>query len=250
MFTGGVGAIFPSSVYAVPAHSVKRNDNGAYTGGGSSVVIKAYKALQIEIPDHPASSEASGLLQVSAISELQTGDVVFLGEDGDVHETGIYIGEGQYIKYDDSDERKQIQANRFIGGARVFSEQDRQRIKLILDARRYLGTPYVFGSRYGQTDTFDCSSFTKTVFGQSGITLPRVSREQAKLGTYVNKSELKTGDLVFFAERERNDPIAHVGIYAGDGVMIHTYQKKGVTYSSIRNNWWGSHYVTARRIIE
>lgn len=61
-----------------------------------------------------------------------------------------------------------------------LSEADKKRIKTILYGEQYLGTPYEFGADYGQTKTFDCSSFTKTVFAKIGINLPRVSRDQAK----------------------------------------------------------------------
>lgn len=135
-----------------------------------------------------------------------------------------------------------------------LSEADKKRIKTILYGEQYLGTPYEFGADYGQTKTFDCSSFTKTVFAKIGINLPRVSRDQAKQGTYVSKSNLKVGDLLFFTTPARENKsgyskIGHVGIYAGDGMMIHTYGEGGVKYSTIEDGWWDDHYVTARRII-
>lgn len=115
---------------------------------------------------------------------------------------------------------------------------------------RYLGTPYVFGASTKTTRVFDCSSFTKYVYGKKGIYLPRVSRDQAKRGYYVSRKNLKKGDLVFFYVNNRNR-IAHVAIYAGNGRILHTYKRGiGVTYSKLSSKYWSSHYVTARRVIK
>lgn len=120
---------------------------------------------------------------------------------------------------------------------------------ILTEAEKHLGTPYRFGARYGQTRTFDCSSFVKTVFSKVGIDLPRVSRQQAKEGTYVSKRNLKIGDLLFFTTPSSKGRIGHVGIYVGNGYMIHTYGEGGVKYTSIHKQWWSKRYVTARRVL-
>ncbi|NQX69609.1 C40 family peptidase [Paenibacillus alba] len=137
----------------------------------------------------------------------------------------------------------------FIGGRSILSAKDRLKAELILSSQKYLGTPYLFGAKYGQTKTMDCSSFTKTVFAEYGITLPRVSRDQAKEGTFVSKSNLQAGDLVFFTTVDSGKNIGHVGIYVGNGNMIHTYGEGGVKFTSINKEWWADHYVTARRVL-
>lgn len=114
---------------------------------------------------------------------------------------------------------------------------------------RYLGTPYKFGSKSGVTSTFDCSSFTQLIFSKIGISLPRSSSSQSKVGVYVSRSNLKKGDLVFFSTRSSKGKIAHVGVYAGNGRILHTYGEGGVKYSSLNSTWWSSHYITARRVI-
>jgi lipoprotein Spr len=111
--------------------------------------------------------------------------------------------------------------------------------------KRYLGVSYKFGSRKGTTRTFDCSSFTQYVYGQYGITLPRSSKEQSQVGTYVPRNQLKPGDLVFFYS-----PIHHVGIYIGNGKVMHTYGSPGVTITDMNSGWWSTHYKTARRVIK
>lgn len=135
-----------------------------------------------------------------------------------------------------------------------LSEANKTRLKTVFYGRQYLGTPYKFGADMGQTRTFDCSSFTKTVFAKIGIHLPRISRDQATNGTYVSKSDLTVGDLVFFSlpstkHKKGLSKIGHVGIYVGHGEVIHTYGEGGVKYSSITEGWWNDHYVTARRVI-
>ncbi|WP_246302517.1 C40 family peptidase [Paenibacillus plantarum] len=111
--------------------------------------------------------------------------------------------------------------------------------------KRYLGVPYKFGSQKGTTRTFDCSSFTQYVYGQYGITLPRSSKEQSQVGTYVPRNQLQPGDLVFFYS-----PIHHVGIYIGNGKVMHTYGSPGVTITDMNSGWWSTHYKTARRVIK
>jgi len=82
-------------------------------------------------------------------------------------------------------------------------------------ARKYLGVDYKWGGNDPKTG-LDCSGLTKLVYGRLGVDLPRVSRDQAKVGTKVDSlKEAKPGDLVFF-----DDPVDHVGIYVGNGKMI------------------------------
>ena len=120
--------------------------------------------------------------------------------------------------------------------------------KLVSYADNYLGTPYKFGASTSTTRYFDCSSFTKHVFKKFGYNLPRTAREQAKVGKYVSKANLKKGDLVFFKVPSRGSGIGHVAIYVGNGKMIHTYGEGGVKFSSINSSYWKTNYVTARRL--
>lgn len=122
--------------------------------------------------------------------------------------------------------------------------------KIISYGDNYLGRPYRFGASTSTTAVFDCSSFTKHVFKRFGIYLPRTSRQQATVGKYVPKSQLKKGDLVFFSTAGSKGKIAHVGIYAGNGRFLNTYgNPQGVTFSNMNSSWWKSHYITARRVL-
>lgn len=121
--------------------------------------------------------------------------------------------------------------------------------KVIKTGNRYLGTPYKFGAKYGQTKTFDCSSFVKTVYAKNGITLPRTSRDQAKRGNTVSRSNLKKGDLVFFKSAGSSSKrITHVAIYAGSNKLLHTYGAGGVKYTSFSQHW-KNRYVVAKRVL-
>ncbi|WP_349408680.1 LysM peptidoglycan-binding domain-containing protein [Pseudalkalibacillus sp. SCS-8] len=120
--------------------------------------------------------------------------------------------------------------------------------KVVDEAKKYLGTPYRYGAAVGNTASFDCSSFTSFIFGQYGVSLPRTSRAQAKVGRKVRSSDLQPGDLVFF-DTDFDGRINHVAIYAGSGKMIGA-QSSGVGYANpFSKGYWSSRYVTARRVM-
>ena len=106
-------------------------------------------------------------------------------------------------------------------------------------AMQYLGCPYVWAG--ASPDGFDCSGFVMYVYKQVGVRLPHSSRLQYGCGRPVSRSDLQPGDLVFFYS-----PISHVGIYIGDGQMIHAAGTgKNVRISDV----WTSNYFGACRII-
>lgn len=118
---------------------------------------------------------------------------------------------------------------------------------LVDEARTWLGTPYSYGgtSRSGA----DCSGFVMEVFKEAaGIALPRNSRAQSDFCEYLDKDELEVGDLVFFSSQKSGGQIAHVGMYIGNGTMIHASSSRGVIESSLNQNYYITHYVGAGRI--
>lgn len=86
---------------------------------------------------------------------------------------------------------------------------------IVAYAYNFLGRPYVFGGN--GPDVFDCSGFTKFVYGHFGVNLPRVADAQAGAGSYVSRGNLQPGDIVCFGQGY----VHHVGIYVGDGCYIH-----------------------------
>lgn len=115
--------------------------------------------------------------------------------------------------------------------------------------KRYLGTPYKFGATAGQTRNFDCSSFTQYVFKKVGVNLPRTSQQQARVGSYVSRSNLRAGDLVFFSIPGKPHVIHHVAIYMGNNKLLQTYGAGGVRITDIHSGTWSSRYMTARRVL-
>lgn len=112
---------------------------------------------------------------------------------------------------------------------------------------KYRGAPYVFGVSVAAAPRyFDCSSFTKYVYGKYGIDLPRSSKYQAKVGKYVPYSKLRKGDLMFF-NVTRRPGIDHVAIYAGNGKILHTYGPGGVRVDRL-SSYWKKGYVGAKRV--
>jgi len=121
--------------------------------------------------------------------------------------------------------------------------------QIIATGEKFIGVPYKFGAQSGQTNSFDCSSFTQYVYKQYGIDLPRESKDQATVGTRVAKDQLQPGDLVF-TDTNRDGVINHVSIYIGDGKLLHTYRVGiGVTISDFAGSTWDQTFVTARRVI-
>jgi len=111
-------------------------------------------------------------------------------------------------------------------------------------AREMLGAPY----RYGGTDPrgFDCSGLAGYAFNQSGIKLPRTSREIFRISQRVDPQKIEPGDLVFFAISANK--ISHVGIYAGQNRFIHSPSSgKGVSYARMDNPYWQKRLVGAGR---
>lgn len=137
----------------------------------------------------------------------------------------------------------------------VFSEYlqvdlSQQKINIVLSTgKSLLGTPYVWGGESPQEGGFDCSGFTQYVFRQAGYTLNRISSDQAKQGTYVSRSNIRPGDLIFYSFQGDGN-INHVGIYIGNGQMIHSPKTGDVVKTTdITTSYWETRFVTARRII-
>lgn len=126
-------------------------------------------------------------------------------------------------------------------------EKEKNWLSLIDIAMDYIGVPYRFGG--SSLNGIDCSAFVQTVYRYFSIDLPRTAREQFKAGVKVSKRELRIGDLIFFRTYARYP--SHVGIYIGEGNMIHASSRnKKVTITSINDPYYVRRYIGAVRLPE
>ncbi|MDY0970993.1 C40 family peptidase [Siccibacter turicensis] len=112
--------------------------------------------------------------------------------------------------------------------------------------QNWRGTPYSYGgmSRSG----VDCSGFVLMTFrDRFAMRLPRQTRDQAEIGTEIDKEDLLPGDLVFFKTGSGDNGL-HVGIYDTDNQFIHASTSRGVMRSSLDNVYWRAKFWQARRI--
>ena len=112
---------------------------------------------------------------------------------------------------------------------------------LMTEANKYLGMPYTFGGT--PPSSFDCSAFVCWVFSNSGVhDLPRTTAQ----GIYdqctpVSAADAKAGDIIFFTGTyNAGRPVTHVGIYCGNGTMVHCGDP--IQYTSINTSYWQSHF--------
>jgi len=110
---------------------------------------------------------------------------------------------------------------------------NRANIQKLLNS--HLDKPYVWAEE--GPDAFDCSGLTYNIYGEMGIELPRIARDQAKVGKKVNYNNLVYGDLIFFGSTNKKSKyISHVGIYLGDGWFAHASSKdRKVIYTNFKD---------------
>jgi len=119
---------------------------------------------------------------------------------------------------------------------------------MLAEAEKYLGYPYVWGGSSPST-SFDCSGFVSWVINQSGV--GSVGRQTATglyyLCTPISFADAKPGDLIFFTKTYSTPkPVTHVGIYVGNGQMIHCGNP--ISYANINSNYWQSHFYGFARL--
>jgi len=238
-----ISLIFASSAQAAP-YTIKAGDNlwkiANKYGTSATALMKANNlkttslniGQKIEVPDQYTHFVNYGetLWSISQKRGVDYSELVKL--NGIKNPSNLYVGQKIKIPQNSSNS----------GSAKV--EQ------LIKAGLKYIGRPYEFGASNTQTRTFDCSSFTQRAYADIGIKIKRSSRSQYSYppGTYVKKSELRRGDLVFF-DYTKDGTIDHVGIYYGDNKLLHTYRPKGVEVGPF-STYWHNRYVGAKRIIK
>lgn len=119
----------------------------------------------------------------------------------------------------------------------ALSSQAAQAVRFAL---AQVGKPYVFGA--AGPDAYDCSGLTMAAWASAGVSLPHSAEQQYNYGRHVGFDELQPGDLMFFYQ-----PIGHVTIYIGDGLMVSAPQS-GENVSVVPANQFGSQFVGATRL--
>lgn len=155
--------------------------------------------------------------------------------------------------------RRTSRAGRTTGGTtsrtsgRRSGASARAGARAIRTGDEYVGVPYKWGGNT-PSEGFDCSGFVKYVFADVGVSLPRTSRQQARVGEWIpaDVSVLRQGDLMFFASN--GSRIDHVAMYAGNNRILHSSSSGGgVRYDDLdtrRGRWFADHLVTVRRVAD
>lgn len=155
------------------------------------------------------------------------------------------------------EQKQQINLTKLSLSSRQLANQKENWVPLKVEdeiewnAKELLGHKYVWGAT-GPVN-YDCSGFTRKIFRDVGIHLPRVSRDQSKKGQLVSFNQLKKGDLVFFATKRRHPRrVTHVGIYLGNGNFIHASSgaKKIVVFNFKKRQYYKKHFLWGRRVIQ
>jgi hypothetical protein len=131
----------------------------------------------------------------------------------------------------------------------AFSTQDalQMRSDVVALSKKYIGVPYVWG---GETPKgFDCSGFTKYIFRKSGLTMNRTALMQLSNGVIIAKEDMQPGDLVFFSNTDGPAFASHIGMYLGNGKMIHSGASRGVCIVDLDSRYFTTYYQCSRRVI-
>ena len=156
-----------------------------------------------------------------------------LGNRPDLFPGSGYIGkyvEGSYTDYDIPPEALDDE---------VFAT-------IIKEAEKYLGYPYVWGGSSPST-SFDCSGFVSWVINHSGWDVGRLGAQGlCNICTPVSSANVKPGDLVFFTGTYDTPGVSHVGIYVGEGRMIHCGDP--ISYADLNSSYWQSHFYRYGRL--
>ena len=122
--------------------------------------------------------------------------------------------------------------------------------EIIAPAQSFLGSGYCRGGT--TAPCFDCSGFVSAIYRPFIPDLPRISRDMARTGEAVSRSDLSPGDLVFFATGGRVDTVNHVAIYIGQDSIIHAISdgpNRGVAITPLSAQYWRTRFRSARRVL-
>lgn len=127
----------------------------------------------------------------------------------------------------------------------MFTAGGLNKTEIMKNIMEWFGTPYRFG---GNTErAIDCSAFTRAIFRNNNIELPRTAREQIKVGKPITRDNLEFGDMIFFYTYTRRFA-SHVGIYLGDNLFAHASSRHGVTVGRLDKPYYTARFIEGRRL--
>ena len=188
------------------------------------------------------------------IGQMEDGTVVTVLEQvGNYYKVDCYDMTG-YIAADQLQLEEDTYRIRCVPGAKDTAQLPLTTLAEALDtrssmlelAKQQLGIRYVYGDI--TPGGFDCSGLMYYIYGKHGISLHRCADEQMQDGLIVSKDALQVGDLLFFREAGTPWLASHVGIYAGNGQMIHA-GRGGMEYADLSASYYANYFICARRVV-
>jgi cell wall-associated NlpC family hydrolase len=273
--------------YDLVGKDYKYGAEGPDQFGSAGFVTYLYDQVGYDLKDSMSSLFDMGEKVDS--KHVMPGDLVFFSSNGSQspNYVGIYTGDDTFVyssQKEDEVIKEQLskRLDDFVGARRLLNLSSDQSPetkplpapsvgstigdKVIEAGLKYLGTPYKFGDSRSDKSYMDCSEFTYNAFKDIGINIPTNSRSQAEYvkehGTPVYQvKDLKKGDLIFMMSYKGSKEssykgidktkqrITHVGIYMGDGRILHTYSKEsgGVKISKFTDTSWEFRFVMGGR---
>ena len=240
-YGGGYGYI--SSKYTTASQSSSGSNSSQNDGSSSntsgSVMYSTTAGLNVR--SGPGTS-------YSSIGNLSLGQEVSVVDSSSYWYKISYGGGYGYVgsKYLSSTKPSASTGNSGSSNSSSGSSSSGNSSSMVSYAMQFVGCSYVYGA--AGPNSFDCSGFTQYVYAHFGKSIPRSSASQYASCSKISKSSLQPGDLVFFSNSSSGGSVGHVGIYIGDGQMVHAANRKsGVCVASINSSYYSQHYIGSGR---
>ena len=155
-----------------------------------------------------------------------------------------FDGQKTYRRVPSKKKDRNVATSTGKSGKMPITVTDKDNAKLYKVIEKWYGTPYKYGGC--STSGIDCSCFVKSVYSEVyGVELNRVAADIVKNVSLIERSQLREGDVIFFANNKT--AISHVGIYLKDGMFAHASSAMGVTISKLSEKYWDTRYYAAGR---